>query len=181
MAADLLASLRPWAIHDIQLGERIYHIPAHTADVWLEILLPEQVSLHAIIPGLLQPDAHDHLTDLVIDGRISRQEWENLVWEVVGIAAGRDWWTALYLLGNAKHPQHIDAVRAQLAFHHIDATRISLAQWLDAIYGIFTQNMEPEGRRKFDMQLAKPPASAVKKIDRARQRAAFMELQASSQ
>lgn len=181
MPADLTASLRPWAIEDIEVGERLYRIPAHTADVWLEILLADEVSLHSIIPGLLEPDAGEHFEELIFAGAMQRGEWEELMWDLVGLAAGRDWWTALYLIGNAKYINNLDYVRGQLALHHIDATRISLAAWLDAVYAIFTTHMQPEDRQRFDMQLAKPPAGAKNKIDRTRQKAAFAELAIDSQ
>lgn len=165
MGAELLAALRPYPIEDIGIGGQTFRIPAYSADRWLEALLQDRVRLTDIIPGMLEPDAEDAVTEALIDGTLTREELENLVWEVVAIASGREWWSTLMLIGNAKHPQYVDHIRGQLALHRIDATKMSLAAWVDAIYAIFTQNMGAEDRQKFQTMLARPPAGVSVKID----------------
>lgn len=179
MASDLVASLRPWPIEDVVLGDVTYRVAALPAADWLAILLPENISLWAIVPELLEPDATEHFEDLIVSGAFGHADWEQLCWELVAIAAGRPWWTALYLLGNAKHHSHVEIVKGQLALHAVDATRISLASWLDAVYGIFTRNMAPPDRQKFDIALNRPPRGVNVKSDPAAQRAAFRQLMSS--
>lgn len=178
MASDLLASLKPWSIEDIVIIDRAYRIPALPAIDWLVILLDDQVSLFGIT-GLLEPDANEDIEGHILGGRYSRDEWEQLTWELVQIAAGRPWWTTLYLLGNAKHVNNVDTVKGELAVHGVDATRISLSSWLDAVYRIFTQHMGPEDRQKFDLALARPPAGIQVKTDTNANRAAFAALMSS--
>src|SRR5215510_2289094 len=131
VASDLLASLKPWSIEDIFIVDRVYRVPPLPAIDWLTILLDDEVSLFAIT-GLLEPDANEDITEHVIAGRYSREDWEQLTWDLVSIAAGRPWWTTLYLVGNAKHPSSVEVVKGKLALHGVDATKISLSAWLDA-------------------------------------------------
>lgn len=179
MASDLAASLKPWTIEGIVLGDKSYEVPALPASAWLTILLDEPVSLFAVVPGLLQPSADEELEELILAGRYSRDELEELVWELVSIAAGRPWWTTLYLLGNAKHPQNVDRVKGELTLHGVDATRISLAAWLDAVYVIFTNGKDQQERQKFDIALTRPPPGIKVKADPAANRAALRALMAS--
>lgn len=184
MADDFIASLKPWPIEDIQLGDKVYRIPALPAADWLALLMGDQVSLTSIIPALLQPDATEHFTDLVVDGALDQNEWENLVWEIVSIAGGRPWWTIIRLIDNARSPTHSMRVRSQLAFAGVDANRISLSAWLDAVYAIFVPpNTRPEDKQVIDMILTKPPADlkneTQKKEARAANKANFMALMAS--
>lgn len=179
-ASDFVASIRPWSIEDIPIGDRLFRIPPLTADHWLEILLPDQVSLWGILPGLLEEqDAEEYLTDLMISGDLDRDVYEEMVWEVVGIAAGREWWTALHLLGNAKAEAHSLIIRGMLALNGVDATRISLAAFLDAIYMIFVERMTEPNRQRFDLLISKAPPGVKQAINAERQRSNFAALMAS--
>lgn len=178
MASDLLASLKPWSIEDIVIVDRTYRIPALPAVDWLAILLDEQVSLFAIT-GLLEPDANEDIELHILNDAYSYEEWEELVWELVAIAAGRPWWTTLYLIGNAKSATNVDMVKGELALHGVDATRISLSSWLDAVYRIFTQHMTQEDRQRVDLILARPPAGIKVKTDVKANRASFEALMSS--
>lgn len=176
MASDLVAGLQPWPIEDIEIDGTVYRVPPLPASSWLWILLEPSVSLFAIIPGLLEPNAKDHIEGLIIDGAYSHEDLEDLAWELVSIAAGRPWWTVLYLLVNAKHPANLEAIQGQLALHGVDASRISLAAWLSAVYTIFVQHMKTEERQRFDLMLAKPMAGMRVKGNPAANRAAFASL-----
>lgn len=178
MASDLVAGLGPWPIEDIDIGGVTYRVPPLTAARWLWILLEPSVSLFAIVPGLLEPDAREHVEGLIIDGLYGHEELEELTWELVSIAAGRPWWTALYLLVNAKHPQNVETLQGQLALHGVDASRISLSAWLSAVYVIFTQHMKTDERQRFDLMLAKPMPGLKAKPSAAANRAAFAALPA---
>jgi hypothetical protein len=179
VASDLYASLKPCSIEDIVIGGRWYRIPAKPAVEWLEVLLPEHISLWAIIPGFLEPDASDYLMDLMLANEFTRDELENLFWELVGIAAGRDWWTALYLLVHAKAEANRAIVAGRLSLLGTDAEKLSLAGWLDAVYFVFAEHMSNEDRQRFDMALAKPPPGVKRTIDRDTQRRNFAALMAS--
>ena len=179
MASDLAASLKPWSIEGIVIDDRVYTVPALPASAWLTILLEEPVSLFSIVPGLLQPEAEEDIQEVILAGRFSHEELEELVLELIGIASGRPWWTALYLLANAKHANNVDRVKGELALHGIDATRISLSAWLDAVYVIFIRPLDPKDRQKFDLLLAKPPPGIKAKADPAANRAALRALMAS--
>jgi len=182
VASELIASLRSWSIEDIQIGERIFRIPALAADAWLESLLHEDFSPWMIVPQMLEPDdAEDYVTELMLAGEFSREEYEELAWELLGIAAGRDWWTALYLVANAKHFNTVDVVRAKLIMWRIDASTVSLAAWLDAIYAIYIEHMKPEDRQKFDAALLRPPPGIKAVIDRRKAQDSFRQTMRTAQ
>jgi hypothetical protein len=165
VASDLVASLQPWPIEDIWIGDRVYRIPAMPASQWLWILL--------------EPDAKEHVEGLIIDGLYSHEELEDLAWEIVSVAAGRPWWTVLYLLVNAKHAANLEAVQGELALHAVDASRMSLSSWLSAVYMIFARNMDQQKRQQFDLSLARPLPGLRVKSDPVSNRAAFAALEAS--
>lgn len=179
MASDLVASLQPWPIEDIWIGDKVYRIPPMSASQWLWILLEPSVSLFAIVPGLLEPDAKEHVEGLILDGQYSHEELEDLAWEIVSIAAGRPWWTALYLLVNAKHGNNLETVQGELALHAVDASKMSLSSWLSAVYVIFARNMDQQKRQQFDLALARPLPGLRVKSNPASNRAAFAALEAS--
>lgn len=179
MAGDLVASLQPWPVEQIWIGDRVYRVPAMPASHWLWILLEPDVSLFAIVPGLLEPDAKEHVEGLILDGLYSREELEDLAWDIVSVAAGRPWWSVLYLLGNAKAATNSDVVQGELALHAVDASRMSLSSWLSAVYMIFIRGMDQQKRQQFDMMLARPMPGLRAKSDPAANRAAFAALEAS--
>lgn len=177
MPADFAASLRPWAIDDIDIGNLRLRIPAHAAERWLDTLATDHVDLWAIVPGLCDDGrVEEELEELMLMGSVDRDELEKTAWNVVAVAAGRDWWTALYLLGSARTETNINYVRGQLALHRIDATRISFAAFLDALYAIFSHHMNAEERTRFDTELMRPPPGVTVEPDRARNRKALTEL-----
>jgi hypothetical protein len=179
VASDLVASLQPWSIEDIWIGEEVFRVPAMTASQWLWILLEPSISVFSIVPGLLEPDAKEHVDELIITGCLSHEELEDLAWEIVSIAAGRPWWTVLYLLGNAKSVGNSDIVQGELALHSVDASSMSLASWLSAVYMIFARGMDQQKRQQFDMSLARPMPGLRIKTNPAANRAAFAALEAS--
>lgn len=177
MAGELVASLRPWAIEDIQIGDQIYRIPPLNAADWLEHLSGPTINTWDIIPGLLEPRAEEHVTDLLIDTAVTRSEIEELVWEIVAITAGREWWTAIRLINYTELSETGALVRGQLVLNGVDATKISLAAWLDAVYAVIAPpHLSQENREKIDAVLRMPPTGVVPKIDRNRQRANFAAL-----
>lgn len=173
MAGDFAATLRPWAVNGIVINGNDYRIPAHAADVWLEHIATSNVNLWDIIPGMLEPAADDDVTEALLNGELDRESFEDLVWEVVASAAGCPWWEALYLIGAAIHPVNTRIVRGRLALHGVNATKISLASWLDAVYAIFTENMDAQARQKFDAALQTPPRGTKAKINKEAQAANF--------
>lgn len=176
MASDLVAGLQPWPIEDVWIGNRVFRVPAMPASKWLWILLEPDVSLFAIVPGLLEPDAREYVEGLILDGEYGHEDLEELAWEIVSIAAGRPWWTVLYLLVNAKHGTNLETVQGELALHAVDASRMSLSSWLSAVYVIFARSMDQQKRQQFDLALARPLPGLRVKSNPAANRAAFASL-----
>lgn len=175
MLSDPLASVRPWAIDGIHIYGQHFTVPATTADQWLRRLLAPDIDLWTIVPGMLQPSdaARNAVIEAMFAGELTREQLEETVWEIVGVAAGRDWWTALILLGTAKSPQFRDIISGRLVMAGVDATRISLSAWLDAVYGICLERLNATQRTQFNNALARPPKGATVIVDRERAVSAF--------
>lgn len=172
--ADRLASLRPASIEDVVIAGTVYRVPAHAAFRWLETLLPDPVDLWEIVPGMLEPSATDAVIEELTQDRMTREDIIDLGWELVSIAAGRPWWEAMNLIHFADDVQYGNYVWGRLALHGVDPTRVSLAAWLDAVYGVFTRNAHTaESRQKFDTSLATPPPGVTAKRDKAATRRAM--------
>ena len=174
-ASELLASIAPRAIDGISINGGSYSIAPLAADVWLDILAQETWSMWEIVPELIDDMAAEgQLADALIDGTLSNDSYREMVHDIITIAAGRPWWSALRLISSAVSEEVGGWTRSQLVLHHIDASKLSLAAWLDALYGIYTQHMDGDKRNSFDAQLLRPPPGLKAKVDPKASRARFM-------
>lgn len=178
-AADRLAALGPFPIEDIVVGGVVHRIPAYAADRWLEILAVDTPDFWKIVPGLLKPDAEDLVVEEMIHDRMSRDDIIDLSRELITIAAGRPWWIAQRLIDTSVSPELGDLTWGMFALRGIDPNHISLARWLDAVYGFYAGRMNPEGKQKFDVELNMPPAGVKVPIDRRQARRNFEALMRS--
>lgn len=178
MAGSLYATIKPRPIEDITIDGRPYRIPAHPAVIWLDALTGPTASTD-IIPGLLEPDSHtvpaqEWLEIALIGDAFTVADYAALYDEVMDIAAARPRWTTERIISIAADEVWGDYIRGQIVLHHLDATKVSLAAWLDGVYALLTTGLSMEKRQQFDIQLAAPPPGAkMSQEARRRNRAAF--------
>lgn len=128
-------------------------IPALPAADWLAVLMSD--SMDDIFPGLLGDEDTELFEDLILDGKLGLDEYEETLFSIIETVSARKWWVALRLVTQAKVSW--DIVGGELALKRIDPTQMSLSAWLDALLLIILEHTEPRDVTMWTMKLEAPP------------------------
>ncbi len=143
-----MRSLRPGPVVFLVRGKE-YEIPALPAADWLEVLMrPDWAGDDVFIE--LMPDG----INLVL-GSLGPDQAEGLALEVIEDVTGRHWWVAVRLIQTLAHTW--DVMGAEAVFNHVDAEKLSLAGWLDAMLVLLMNRLSDENATMFVAQLEMPP------------------------
>lgn len=149
LVTDPRASLRPTSIQ-IRLGGWMWEIPALPAADWLDVLMVgASLSLDDVFPGLLDQEERNQIEDALMEGRVDLNAMYEATMEAISMAAGRPWWTAIQLIETARDQWNV--LGGRLILKGVDAERLSLSAWLDALMTSIIDNMD---RSKLPMYLA---------------------------
>lgn len=151
---DPIQSLCPFSII-VNVQGWMVEIPALPAVDWLTVLMVEDLDLDNIFPGLLNPEDEGVVDELIMSGELDVDEFQDILLSIVETASARNWWVALRLIEMARTSW--DVLGGEMALRGVDATRISLAAWLDVVLLIALRNTEPEKARMFCARLEAPP------------------------
>lgn len=138
---------------DIRLGRVVCHVPPYPAADWLAVLMTE-FTVWDLIPGMC-PDEEHLVTKALLENQITVQEFRDVCLQVIATATGRPWWIAVRLSHIAA--ANWESVGGNLAKNSVDASRISIGQWLDAVLLLCLEGMKPEQTTMFLSQLEMPP------------------------
>lgn len=174
---DALASLAPFDI-EYTIAGRDFVLEARPATHWLKILLADQAGLDAVLPGWSGHEAKAHIYRSLVNGSLTRKQWEDMAWEIIGVAAGRRWWQAANLVLGIGTPQNWSMIYGHLVLRGLDPDHISFAAWLDAAVALCTEHMDKDERIKFNLEIDTPPAgvSPQDAIDPLEQERAFLAM-----
>lgn len=172
---DPLAALAPAAII-VTLGGQDYAIPSLPALDWLQVVMEERVDVLGIVPGLLSPEDRVLVEDRISQEEITWDEVNDTALEALAVAAGRDWWFTIRFLAVARVGW--DVIGGQMVRSQIDASKISLAAWIDAAYHIAREAIGAgkEGQQnliRFTSELQAPPPGVDVDFDEEFEAAAF--------
>jgi hypothetical protein len=164
---DPLASLR-MAPLIVALGGADYTIPAYPAARWLEVLLADKINLEAVFPGLAGLDAELAVNQALASQRITQDELEEVIYEVLEAASGRRWWVALRLCGTLR--SHWEWAGGAMARNGLTPFDVPLAFWLDGAYATMIHEMVSSAHEQEDLNrianwvqaLTVPPASLAR-------------------
>lgn len=154
-------SLQPWPL-TITVGGDLYTIPAHPAVVWLDPLMEEGSSWLDIFPGLAEGDAEEALVQAVIDDRLDGDELTTVAKEILALASARPWWVTIRLVNVAVSSW--DYIGGEIILKGVDASRLSLAAWLDAVFHIILRAMDQKDHTRFLAALEAPPPEEVANV-----------------
>lgn len=147
-------SLCPWSIQ-VTLGHGFrYEIPALPALDWLQYLLSNDPDLDGLIADLM-PGIEDYF----LDNDQSPADMYETALEIISIASARSWWIAIRLIFSAALNWHI--IGPKLIMSQIDASKISLAAWLDVVLFMMIDIMDPKKVIMFTSQLEAPPTGVL--------------------
>ncbi len=153
MAGDALAALKIWAL-DVDLAGETFTVPPRPAADWFVAILDQDTPL-PLIPGLMDGEAEERITDLILSGQLDTDEIVTRCRELLTAAAGRPWWEADRLIRSAAESWQI--IGGELTRLGVDLGSVSLAAALNAIYVVCVRTMEEKERNKFDIDLRLPP------------------------
>lgn len=159
-------------------------IPAYPAAVWLDVLLAEEPDLTALFPGLAGAEAEQAVEDALWDGKLTLEEYNKILQEVLTTASGHPWWFTIRLAVIAREAW--DSIGGSLALRGVDPGAIPLARWVDAAYGALRELLKPhdkeQARRSEEILhalLEDPGVGNVEEFDEEREARAFMEVMKS--
>lgn len=173
VAVDPLASLDFDAIY-VTIGGMEYRMPGRPAAVWLRTILADEYNL--ILPAWLEPTDSALLMSRLMDDEFTTRELDDAVMDVITIAAGRPWWWALQLIMYASSDvHHWSRINGRLVLAGLNLNKISLSAWVDAVYAIFVERIEPgEEYDKFKTQIDTPPTADL--LDEDEEAEAFLSM-----
>jgi hypothetical protein len=144
----------------VDFGGHNFQIPPLPASEWLKVLLAESIDLEAVFPGLAGPETIGKVNSLILDGAGSQDELEQVILDVLEVAAGRRWWIALRLCVSVR--AHWEWVGGDLARHGVSPFDVPLSYWLDGAYatmiqGIMDRTDKPRRVSEWTRALTDPP------------------------
>jgi hypothetical protein len=144
---DPIQSLRPFPVA-FTIGQQEFEIPALPAADWLQVLMqPDWVGDDIFLE--LMPDG------LTILDLIDPEQTEDLATDIIEEVTGRHWWVAFRLVGALVETWQVMGPEA--VFHHVDAERLSLAAWLDAMLVLLLSRVSKDQAPGFIARLESPP------------------------
>ena len=136
-------------------------------------------TMYRILPGWLNAEDALVLSEMLLDGDVSDEELDQLIRDVMTVAAGRTYWWAMNIIGvAAANNESWAKLNGQLILGGVQADRISLAAWVDAMYAVMVRKMDQEAYNQFSAHIEAPPKGAV--LDEAEESDAFMSLLGST-
>jgi len=154
---DPIQSLQPLSV-ELTIAGLEFDIPAQSAAEWLTVLMVEDLDLADIFPGMVEDPVP--VEDLILDGKLGLDELEETILGILEVASARPWWVALRLVEMARTSW--DVLGAELLLRGVDATKVSLAAWLDMALLVALRSMDPKDIQMFTLKLESPPPSAKK-------------------
>lgn len=124
-------------------------LPFRPAAVWCQSL----DRLDLLIPALADDEGRDAISDLVIEGRLSRDELQAEAFQILQQASGRKWWEAGRLMSTSLST----AILGRLVLAGVDPWQRSVGEWCAAVYALCTKSADEKSLLKFDFSLSVPP------------------------
>lgn len=162
MEVDPTASMQIWAV-DLELGGRVFEIPALPAADWLPVLMSGRTV--TVLDMVNDPDGVD---DVIATGQAGPEEIRDGVNAVIEQMAGRDLHAATVIAQAAALRWEI--IGGDLARRGVRLDQISLGAALDALYATIAQGLKPEALERF--RAALEPSTQSRRPPRANRRAA---------
>ena len=147
-------SLQPWPL-TLSVSGQEYEIPATPAAQWLAVLLTEGLMIDEVVLELLHPDDEQALEEALLSGDIDTDELYEACLDLIEAASGRKWYVAMRLVFVVK--ESWNTLGGEIMLQGVDATHLSLAGWLDAVFLLMLRGMKRENVTMFLSQLEMPP------------------------
>lgn len=134
-----------------------------SAAEWLTYLMHDVVDLFDIVPGLCGDEFERMVFEQMMDGVITKEDLRRVALDTLSAVTGRPWWFSMRLIKSTQMSWEI--IGGELAFRGVDASRLSIAGWLDAVLLICLRNMESAKVTMFMSQLEAPPQEEMANVE----------------
>lgn len=153
LVTDPVWSLKQWPVVMEVAGQDLT-IPAMCAADWLHVLMSDSFITDDVFPGMLGEEDRQYVEGLLHHGNLALDDSRELGLEIVSQVSGRPWWVALRLISVARSSW--DALGGDMV-KKADASTVSLAAWLDALFLLMVRAIEDSKRTMFLMKLEMAP------------------------
>ena len=131
-------------------------IPPAWAAEWIECVL-SGVGTSALLVGLAEDGAGERLMERMIDGGVTVEAVQQASYDLLTAAAPYKWWKTARLLALSSRAD----IAGHLTLAGLDPWRLTVAQWVTAVYASLTKGADAKARFKFDAPLDDPPPGVV--------------------
>lgn len=149
MESDGIAALRCWPVR-VSVGGADLLIPALPAIEWIVPIADQEIL--DIVPGLVEGDSVD---EMLADGSVSIEDCVDAARDAIAVAGGMPWWVVVRLVLSATGSADLSG---ELVLSGVDAGRVSLGGFVQAVYRLLVRDADQKQRQKVDGQLKRPPA-----------------------
>jgi hypothetical protein len=174
-SVNLLRLLRPEHV-SVGFCDQAWPLEATSALDWLGAIAVDLETLAGVFPGLIGDDRLDDMINLIVEDPARMLNWLPVAQEVVGAAAGRDWWWAVNLTRKATSSWPL--INGFLIRQGVRADGIGFPDWLDACYSWLWEHCDEEERIKLDLQLSMRPKGVAIKQSKAQVQAMLADFAA---
>jgi hypothetical protein len=142
-------SLGLWPV-EVSVAGTIAEVPALPAIEWLVYLLQPIPDLDGLLTNLLP-----EVEDAIYENLATTADMYLLILDIIATVSAHPWWVTMRLISMAHSSWGI--LGPELMFHGVEADRVSLAAWIDAVLILILRNMDPNKITMFTMQLEIAP------------------------
>lgn len=142
--------------HWIRAFEASWRIPGRCAADWLRAVRADPEHLAGIFPGLVADECADLMLDVWLEFGDAGDRCERAARKLLGRAAGMDWVWAFNLMRLCLRGWLF--VNGTLLRQGVDASQMSLSDWLMAAYTLIYEGKDETGRLALESELSTPPA-----------------------
>jgi hypothetical protein len=142
-AALLLRTTR-----SLPIGPVVVTVPYRPAAGWLPALLRDLQYLPTDLAGDVS-----ELLPALLSGEVTAKDVESAVHSLVEEVTGMRWWEAQKLASTSVGTD----VLGELTLSGVDPERVTIGQWVSAVYRACTRHADKKEKSKFDFSLSIPP------------------------
>ena len=126
-------------------------VPDWSAADWLTVLMQPEWTVEDLIIEMVPSGV-----SLLLDDVFAPEDVPGLAFDLIEEASGRHWWVAMRLITVLVDTW--DIMSAEAIFNGVDAERLSLAGWLDAMLVLLMRRIDPDQAAMFTSRLEMVPA-----------------------
>jgi len=154
LITDPIWSLKLWPVKVDLLGTT-FMIPELPAADWLHVLMRDSFYLEDLFPGLCEEEDQSIVDTWISEQKLGIPELWDVSLDILDTVTGRPWYVSLRIISAAQ--QAWTTLGGVLVREGVDASHISIAAWLDAVFSIFAERLDKAIFSRFLVELDVDP------------------------